>query len=167
MARDVLVYPNPLLKEEAKEVLALTDEHTGLIADLLDTMAVSGHSVGIAAPQIGELWRIVVLNASLGKKPCENHGELVLINPEIVEHSGLICSREGCMSVPTYTGNVNRAERVVVEYMDLNFNRNRVEAVGFEAVVLQHEIDHLDGVLFIDRVISKKRDLFKRGGKIQ
>jgi peptide deformylase len=69
------------------------------------------------------------------------------------------------MSVPAYTGNVNRAERIVVEYLDMSFKKCRVETVGFEAVVLQHEIDHLDGVLFVDRVISKKRDLFKRGGK--
>jgi peptide deformylase len=165
MTKDVLIYPHPILKEDAKEITAFTDEHRNLAVDLLDTMLQSGHSVGIAAPQIGESWRIVVINASLGKKPCENHGELILINPEIVEHSGLICSREGCMSVPTYTGNVNRAERIVVEYLDMNYNKNKLEAVGFEAVVLQHEIDHLDGVLFIDRVISKKRDLFKRGGK--
>jgi peptide deformylase len=162
MHREVLIYPNPLLKEEAQEVTELTPEIRGLIEDLRDTMIGSGHSVGIAATQLGEGWRIVVANAALGKKPSINHGELVLINPEIIRYEGYARSREGCMSVPDYTGNVNRAEKIVVQYLDENFEHRVIEAEGFEAILIQHEMDHLDGVLFIDRVISRKTDLFRR-----
>ena len=87
---------------------------------------------------------------------------MVMINPEIIEHSGMVTSREGCMSVPDYTGNVTRAERIVVNYFDKNMQQNVLECSGFEAILIQHETDHLNGMLFIDRVISKRTDLFKR-----
>ncbi len=160
--REILTYPDPRLKREAEPVEELTDEIKELINDLRDMMVSSGHSVGIAATQVGALHRLVVINAALGRKPSVNHGELVLINPEIIQYEGMSASREGCMSVPEYTGNVNRAEKVAVQYRDENFETRVVEAEGFEAVILQHEIDHLDGILFIDRVISRKKDLFRR-----
>jgi peptide deformylase len=125
-------------------------------------MIMSGHSVGIAAPQIGIPLRIVVINASLGHKPCDNHGEVILINPEITDYDGLTRTREGCMSVPEFTGDVNRAAKITVSYLDELMTQKTLTAEGFEAVILQHEIDHLDGILFLDRVISRKRDLYRR-----
>ena len=122
----------------------------------------SGHSVGIAAPQIGELYRIIVIDASKNKKCNNHHGRMVLINPEILKWEGMLQFREGCMSVPDYTGNVNRARKVVVQYQNESFETTVIEAEEFEAVLLQHEIDHLDGVLFVDRIISKRTDLFRR-----
>ena len=160
--KEVLVYPNPLLKEISEEVEALTDEVKQTITDLLDTMEASPHSVGIAAPQIGKLFRIIAIDASRNKK-CENHhGKMIMINPEILKWEGLIQFREGCMSVPDYTGNVNRARKILVQYQDENLSQKALEAEEFESVLIQHEMDHLDGVLFIDRVVSKRTDLFRR-----
>ena len=160
--REVLVYPNPLLKEIAEDVKEADDKIKSVIQDLIDTMEDSGHSVGIAAPQIGELYRIIVIDASKNKKCNNHHGRMVLINPEILKWEGMLQFREGCMSVPDYTGNVNRARKVVVQYQNESFETKVIEAEEFEAVLLQHEIDHLDGVLFIDRIISKRTDLFRR-----
>lgn len=124
----------------------------------------AGHSVGIAAPQIGDLRRAVVVDVSkskLGKKQ-ENHGLMQMVNPEIVEHQGSCEVREGCMSVPEYTGNVTRFESIVVQYQDELNQRQVIRADGFEAIAIQHEIDHLDGLLFLDRVSSLKTGLFRR-----
>lgn len=160
--RQVLIYPDPILKEVAEDVTEIDEHVKQVIQDLIDTMEDSGHSTGIAAPQLGELVRVVVTDASKNKK-CENHhGRLVLINPEIMQWEGMIQFREGCMSVPDYTGNVNRAQKILLRYRDENFEQKVIEAVDFEAVLIQHETDHLDGTLFLDRVISKRTDLFRR-----
>lgn len=159
---DVIIYPDKRLKLEAREVEEFDDHVIKVVQDLKDTMLAAGHSTGIAATQIGSLYRIVVADASINKKCVENHGLLVMINPEIIEHEGFITSREGCMSVPDFTGNVNRAENIAVRFLDENMKPKTIDAHGFEAVLIQHETDHLDGILFIDRVISKRTDLFKR-----
>lgn len=160
--RNVLAYPDPILKEEAVEVETVNDKVKQVISDLLDTMEDSGHSVGIAAPQIGELFRIIVVDASKNKKCDQHHGRMVMINPDILRWEGVMPFREGCMSVPDYTGNVNRARKVMVQYLNEEMETKVIETEGFEAILLQHEIDHLDGVLFIDRIISKRTDLFRR-----
>lgn len=159
---DVILYPDKRLKLEAREVEEFNEDVIKVVRDLKDTMLAAGHSTGIAATQIGSLYRIVVADASLNKKCLENHGLMVMINPEILEHEGFITSREGCMSVPDFTGNVNRAENIVVRFLDENMKPQTIDAHGFESVLIQHETDHLDGILFIDRVISKRTDLFKR-----
>jgi len=161
--RPILLYPDPVLKQISAPVAAIDAGVDALVQDLIDTMVASGHSVGVAAPQIGELRRLVVVDVSkskLGKD--HNHGLLTLINPEIIEKSGSKTMREGCMSVPDYTGNVTRAEHIVVEFLDRDGRDRAIESSGFEAVALQHEIDHLDGLLFLDRVSSLKTDIFRR-----
>lgn len=160
--REVLTYPNPLLKEQSKDVEKIDDYVKGVITDLIETMEASGHSVGIAAPQIGELIRVIVVDPSKNPRCTEHHGLNVMINPEIIKWEGLIQFREGCMSVPDYTGNVTRAENIVVQFMSEDGTQKVIETSGFEAVLIQHEIDHLDGVLFVDRIISKRTDLFRR-----
>jgi peptide deformylase len=105
---------------------------------------------------------MVVIDCSLALKPCANHGLLALINPVISRSEGKRLGREGCLSIPDFTGNVVRAEKITVNAMTTNGAQTRVEAEGFEAVVLQHEIDHLDGILFLDRVSSLKTDVFRR-----
>jgi len=160
--REVLTYPNPKLKEVSEEVKEIDDYVRSVIQDLKDTMESSGHSVGIAAPQIGELIRLIAIDHSKNPKCQEHHGPSVMINPEIIKWEGLTQFREGCMSVPDYTGNVTRAEKIVVQFLDENGEPRVIETEGFEAILIQHEIDHLDGVLFIDRIISKRTDLFKR-----
>ncbi|KAA0259069.1 peptide deformylase [Deferribacter autotrophicus] len=160
--REVLVYPNPLLKEISKEVNDIDEKIKNVIEDLIDTMDATSHSTGIAAPQIGELVRIIAIDPGKNKKCKNHHGKRVMINPEIIKWEGLIQSREGCMSVPDFTGNVNRAEKIVVQFFDENMKQHVFETEGFEAILIQHEIDHLDGILFIDRIISKRTDLFRR-----
>jgi len=162
----ILLYPDPILKQVAEPVAEVDESIISIVQDLVDTMVDSGHSVGVAAPQIGVLSRVLVVDVSkskLGKD--NNHGLLEMINPEIIEKSGSKMMREGCMSVPDYTGNVTRAEHIVIEYTDRSGQLRVIEASGFEAVAIQHELDHLDGLLFLDRVSSLKTDLYRRKSK--
>lgn len=138
-------------------------EIRGLITDLVDTMRAGPGSVGVAAPQIGVTLRACVVDVSghkLGREA--NNGLLVMLNPEIVNSEGRAVMREGCMSVPDYTGDVERATSLTVRFLDENGKLREVEARGFEAVAIQHEMDHLDGVLFLDRIASLKTGLFRR-----
>ena len=161
--RDILLYPDPRLKEVSAPVAAVDAEVDALAQDLIDTMVAAGHSVGVAAPQIGVTRRVVVVDVSHSKLGRDNnHGLLLMINPEILEREGQETMREGCMSVPDYTGNVTRAETVVVQFLDREGQEQVIRAGGFEAVAIQHELDHLDGYLFLDRVSSLKTDLFRR-----
>lgn len=165
--KEVLLYPDPCLKEVCAPVEEFDATARQLLRDLVDTMIDAGHSVGVAAPQIGVIRRAVVVDVSkskLGKKQ-KNHGLLQMVNPEIIEKTGNQIVREGCMSVPEYTGNVTRAERIVVQFLDQNGELQVITTEGFEAIAIQHELDHLDGYLFLDRVSSLKTDLFRRKQK--
>ena len=120
-------------------------------------------SVGVAAPQIGVSLRVCVVDVSGSKLGRDNnHGLLVLINPEIITAEGAATMREGCMSVPDYTGEVERATRITLRYQDDTGEKRELVAEGFEAVAIQHEMDHLDGILFLDRISSLKTGLFRR-----
>lgn len=130
--------------------------------DLIDTLD-SAPGVGVAAPQIGEPLRIAVVDATRSPRHSESaQGRFVLFNPRIVHREGEQLFREGCLSIPDYTGNVRRAERVTVNAHGLDGEPIQVTAAGFEAVVFQHELDHLDGILFLDRIADVKTDLFRR-----
>lgn len=153
--REVLLYPDPALKQVAAP--AQPDEIERVCADLLETMRSFGHCVGLAAPQLGELVRIAVVDVSEHPKAETSNGLLMLVNPRIVASEGEEVAREGCLSLPDLTANVRRATRIAVEHAE-----GRVECEGFEARCVQHELDHLDGVLFLDRVDSLVDDLFKR-----
>jgi len=158
---DILTIPDARLHQVSQPVEVFDDELQGFLDDLEETRRAGPAAVGIAAPQVGHCRRIVVLDVS-GKKNTPNHGHLFLINPEITHWDGFEIGREGCLSVPDYTGNVIRATRLCL------VARNRVGAAlelemeGFEARVAQHEIDHLDGTLFVDRLVSRRTDLFRR-----
>ena len=156
MIRDVLVYPHPALKEAAREVHDAA-EIARVARDLEDTMDAFGHCVGLAATQLGEMARIVVVDVSGHRKARTSHGRLVLVNPRIVHAEGAEVGREGCLSIPDLTANVRRATRIEVEA-----GGRTVRSEGFEARCLQHEIDHLDGLLFLDRVDSLTADVFRR-----
>ena len=156
MIRDVLVYPHPALKQVAPELHDATE--IGRVArDLEDTMDAFGHCVGLAATQLGEMARIVVVDVTGHRKAKTSNGRLVLVNPRIVLAEGAEVGREGCLSIPELTANVRRATRIEVEAGD-----RRIVSEGFEARCLQHEIDHLDGLLFLDRVDSLTADVFRR-----
>lgn len=159
----ILKYPHPVLKKVCRPVETIEQRILDLVQDLVDTMRAGPGSVGVAASQIGVTLRVCVVDVSnnrLGKE--NNHGLLCMINPEITARSGVAVMREGCMSVPDYTGDVDRATDITVRFSEPDGLQREINASGFEAVALQHEMDHLDGVLFLDRVISIKTGLFRR-----
>jgi peptide deformylase len=153
--RDILLYPNPILKQVAAPVRTGEAEVVG--RDLVETMRSFERCVGLAAPQISELVRLVAVDVSEHPAADSSNGLLVLVNPRIVDSEGAEVAREGCLSIPDLTANVRRATRIVVEHA-----AGSVECRGFEARCVQHELDHLDGVLFLDRVDSLVDDVFRR-----
>ncbi len=159
---DILKIPDERLKQESEPVERFDDELRAFIGDLEETRQAGPGAVGIAAPQVGRFQRIVIIDVSNTKKPVPNHGYMVLVNPEITEWDGFEMGREGCLSVPDYTGNVIRATHIKLKAQDPYGNPLEYEMEGFEARAVQHELDHLDGMLFIDRVVSRRTDLFQR-----
>jgi peptide deformylase len=159
-ARDVLRYPHRALKTVAR---AIEPEQSATVAgDLLDTMRAHEGCVGLAAPQLGELVRVIVVDVSSHPKAETSNGLLTLVNPVVVSASGAHVAREGCLSIPHLTANVRRATSIAVEAVTPNGESVALTSEGFEARCLLHEIDHLDGILFLDRVDSLSRDVFRR-----
>jgi peptide deformylase len=159
---EVLTYPNALLKQTSEAVNEFDASTKQLIADLVETLLHFPGCVGIAAPQTGALKRIIAIDVSRNRKPVENHGLQVLINPVIEWHEGEELAREGCLSIPDFTANVRRATKIRCRALNADGGETIIEAVGFEARVILHENDHLDGLLFLDRVSSLKTDVFRR-----
>lgn len=153
--------PDPVLSTPAAPVTTFGPDTRALAEDLLDTMRASSHSVGIAAPQIGVGLRAFALDITGHKKAKSCHGEFVLINPEVVTGQGKDVGREGCMSVPDLTGDVARYTSIVVRGFTPEGEERVIEADAFEARALQHELDHLDGKVFLDRVVAHDR-VFQR-----
>ncbi|MFA7097494.1 MAG: peptide deformylase, partial [Gammaproteobacteria bacterium] len=149
---EILKYPDPRLKQESRPVEHFDDALRAFVQDLEETMRAGPGGVGIAAPQVGRFERIVIVDVS-SKPKIRHHGRMVLINPEITGWNGFAVGREGCMSVPDYTGNVIRAERIRLEALDEFGNAVAYDCEGYEARAVQHEIDHLDGLLFLDRLV--------------
>ncbi|HEY4743593.1 MAG TPA: peptide deformylase [Desulfuromonadaceae bacterium] len=159
----ILRYPHPVLKRVCHPVETIDSAIHALVTDLIDTMHAGPGSVGVAAPQIGVTLRVCVVDVSANRNgKANNHGLLCMINPLIVGRSGAAIMREGCMSVPDYTGDVERATEITVRFREPDNTEREITAVGFEAVAIQHEMDHLDGVLFLDRIVSLKTGLFRR-----
>lgn len=154
-------YPAAVLKTPADR-LAAGAAAIALSTDLVDTMRASPACVGLAAPQIGVGVRAFAMDVTGHRKARSCAGLIVMINPEIIDHDGSEAAREGCMSLPDFTGNVRRATWVRVRGETPEGAPMIVEADAFEARALQHEIDHLDGLLFLDRVVSKTADVFER-----
>jgi len=164
---DIITYPDARLKQVADEVKIFDAKLLEFIQNLEETMAAGPSGVGIAATQVGMMQRIVIVDVSNYPKikKAKRHGHLILINPEIIDWQGMKKGREGCMSVPDFTGNVIRAESIVLNALDEKGKQQEYEMEGFEARAVQHEIDHLDGLLFLDRLVSRRNDLFKRKHK--
>lgn len=155
--RRILKFPDPQLKQTALVVRNIDSQVDNLVADMLETMY-AAPGVGLAAPQVGVGERVIVLDVS------EERGKNVikLVNPVIVEKEGSIVWEEGCLSVVDFTEKVQRANHVLVKGWTLDEKEIEIDAEGFLAVALQHEIDHLDGKLFIDRISRLKRDIYRR-----
>ena len=158
---EILTYPDPRLKQVSGPVEHFDDGLRAFIADLEETMRTGPGGVGIAAPQVGRFQRIVIVDVS-NKPKIIQHGRMILVNPEISHWDGYAVGREGCLSVPDYTGNVIRAERITLSAQDEQGVERTYEIEGYEARAVQHEIDHLDGLLFLDRLVSRRNDLFRR-----
>ncbi len=158
----ILQFPDETLRKRCRAVTDLDASVVEFTARLTMMIQENRGCVGIAAPQVGDLRRIIVVDVTGHKKATDKHGLLVMINPHVTGAQGSVVTREGCLSVPDFTGNVERKSILGVRYLTPDGTEAELETSGFEAVVLQHEIDHLDGVLFLDRIANVKRDLFKR-----
>lgn len=155
--REIRLYPDPILRQRSANLECGAPETAQVVQDLWDTLD-SHTGVGLAAPQIGHAVRAIVIDATRARRPVRNHGRLALLNPQILETRGMASFREGCLSVPEMVAHVRRAEHVTVVATLPDGAPITVMSEGFEAVILQHEIDHLNGIVFVDRV-SSARDL--------
>ncbi len=155
-------FPDPLLKQPTRFVDRVDAPIRALLDAMVRTMRHHPRCVGLAAPQVGRSLRLAVMDASGHPKAAAGHGLLVLVNPRILERDGRLLQREGCLSIPDFTGNVPRASRIRLAAWDGSGAPMELELEGFEAVVAQHEVDHLDGTLFLDRVANLATDLFRR-----
>lgn len=158
MLRPILRLGDSILCEPARPVDAITPEVEGLIDDLIETMY-AAPGIGLAAPQVGIPLRIFVIDLSVGRDPAALH---VMINPEFVERDGMQLEEEGCLSVPGFTATVARPKRVVVSGLNRQGDQHRLEGTGLLARALQHEVDHLNGCLFVDRLRGISKDLIVR-----
>ena len=152
-------YGDPVLRKRAAPVAEITDAERQLAAQMLETLYATGNGIGLAATQVGVLKRLIIVD--IGEEDDEGYEPLVLFNPELMSFDGEIVAEEGCLSIPDVTAEVKRPERIVVEGIDVQNESVRIETDGLLARVLQHEIDHLNGVLFIDRISGLKRQLLK------
>ena len=158
MVRDILIWPDPRLKEKAVPVDGVDADLQRLIDDMFETMY-AAEGVGLAAPQIGVMKRVVVIDTSATDEDVE---PFAMINPVIVAREGESKYKEGCLSVPGEAEDVTRAAVVRVRFLDRDGQPKELEATGLTGVAVQHECDHLDGVLFVDYLSSLKRELIKK-----
>ena len=152
-------YPEPVLRLKMSQISSFDDDLAQLIEDMADTMY-DAPGIGLAAPQVGESVKLIVVDTTK-----ESEGEkqyMALINPEIVSHEGTQLDEEGCLSVPELTANVKRHKKITVSYQDSAGTPHELTTEDRFAVVLQHEIDHLNGILFIDHLSPLKRNLYKK-----
>lgn len=155
---EIVKYPDPVLAKRGEPITEFDDDLKTLVEEMFESMY-AAHGIGLAAPQIGLSMRLTVIDVNFKKDPAD---KLVLINPEIVEREGKQYEEEGCLSLPEIREKIHRAAKVKVRAQNLEGEWFEVEGEELLARALQHEIDHLDGVLFIDRLSRLKRDLLIR-----
>ena len=163
--RTIRTMGDDVLRKKCKEVTEITKREITLINDMIDTMF-EANGVGLAAPQVGILKRIFVIDID------DENGTMVFINPEILETNGTQCGEEGCLSVPGIYKKVRRPEKIKIEYTNIDGENITEEVDDFLAIIMQHEYDHLDGILFVDKVspiakrmISRKLQAMKKETK--
>ena len=159
--REIKTYPDPVLRNKTARVETIDDTIQRLIEDMVETMH-AAPGVGLAANQVGVPLQVAVIDLSTREEQENRHPLLVLINPEILSTQGSVIAEEGCLSIPEYAEKVKRAARVTVRAQDRRGKPFEIEADGLMAKALQHEIDHLNGLLLIDRLSTLKKDIFKR-----
>jgi peptide deformylase len=158
MVRDILVWPHPVLKQVASPVARVDDAVRALVRDMFDTMY-AAEGVGLAAPQVGVLQRVLVLDTT-PRQP--DSRPLAMINPELLSVEGETTSTEGCLSIPGEAEDVRRAARVTVRFLDTDGQEQTLTCEGLLAIAVQHEKDHLDGIVYVDHVSGLKRELIRR-----
>ena len=158
MIRTILTYPDPELKRKSPAVTVINEKTHELVKDMADTMY-DAPGIGLAAPQIGVHQRVIVIDVAGKDDPPEL---IAAINPVIVHAEGETFEEEGCLSVPKYAANVRRHANIVVKGLNLDGEEMTWKADGLLAIAFQHEIDHLDGILFIDHISQLKKDIFRR-----
>ena len=164
MVHEILVWPNPILKQKAQPVAKVDDSIRTLIKDMFESMY-EADGVGLAAPQIGVLKNVIVLDTTPRQPESK---PVAMVNPEILTLEGKCTYKEGCLSVPGEAEDVERAAVVTARYLDEEGNEKTITADGLLAIAIQHECDHLKGVMFVDHISTLKRELIrKRMKKIQ
>ncbi|MBN1775809.1 MAG: peptide deformylase [Oscillospiraceae bacterium] len=150
--REIVTVGDEVLRKRAREVVNVNDKLCVLLDDMAETMRYEGRGIGLAAPQVGILKRVFVVDVG------DENGLIEFINPEIIEAEGEVIGEEGCLSVPGRSGCVVRPERITVRAMDRHGERFELKAEGILAVCICHENDHLDGVLFIDKIVEQEEE---------
>jgi peptide deformylase len=163
--REVLKFPDRRLRLVSQPVAEVTDAIRALAEEMCDVMY-DEPGIGLAAPQVGEAIRLLVVDTEWTEEDAERN-PLILVNPELSEHEGKVSWNEGCLSVPDFQAEVDRAERVRLRARDLDGNEIDIQAEGLQAVCFQHEVDHLNGVLFIDHISRLKRNRYELRRKKQ
>lgn len=158
----VLKFPDPILKKTSSKVTVFNKELEHFISNLMETIQAHEFCIGLAAPQVGNLQRIIIIDVSRARKPSPNSGLLILINPIVTEVQDYKIVREGCLSIPDFTANVKRAMKIKVTFQNIAGEIKDLETKDLEAHAIQHEIDHLDGILFLDKITNPATDLFRR-----
>ncbi len=156
--RTIHKFPDPVLRQKAKKITAFDETLQTLASDMVETMY-DAPGVGLAAPQIGESIQLIVVDVS---KEEDEQQSMVMINPEITARDGNQVDEEGCLSVLDLTAMVKRSQKITVTYQDLSGKEQELSTEDRFAVVLQHEIDHINGILFIDHLSTLKRTLYKK-----
>jgi peptide deformylase len=157
--RKIYQYPEQVLREETERITTFDDNLKDLVEDMAETMY-DAPGIGLAAPQIGKSLKLIVVDISKDRE--DEHEFMAMVNPEIIAHEGSQLDEEGCLSVPELTAKVKRFKKITVAFQDVDGNSREMETEDRFAVVLQHEIDHLNGILFIDHLSSLKRNLYKK-----
>lgn len=159
MKLKIYEYPEPILKQKALKVEKVDDELRRFLDDMLETMY-SAAGVGLAAPQVGVSQRIIVIDIEQDREKGIKGNPLYLINPEIIWRSDeMICGEEGCLSIPEMRSEIERHQAVRIQYLDYQGNPQEILAEDYLAVAMQHELDHLDGILYIDHLSRLKRNM--------
>lgn len=158
--RTILTFPNPVLRQKASKITTFDESLQTLALDMVETMY-EAPGVGLAAPQIGESIQLIVLDITKNDEDAQQES-MIMINPIITEKHGKQVDEEGCLSVLDLAASVKRSQKVTVSYQDINGDEQELTAEDRFAIVLQHEIDHLFGILFIDHLSTLKRTLYKK-----
>ena len=156
--RTILEFPNPVLRQQARPITTFDEGLIALVTDMTETMY-DAPGIGLAAPQIGESIQLIIVHVAKNEK---EQKVLAMINPRIIGHEGTQVDEEGCLSVIDLTANVKRYKKVTVSYQNMSGEPKEITAEDRFAVVLQHEIDHLHGILFLDHLSALKRALYKK-----